>query len=1231
MAEKELTYVIKVRDDGTAVISKLQSSLKTVTDQKSNVDALSNSFKNLGGNVASNSVKKFGKDVEASTLTAKKHVDSLASSFTFLGSANLKNTAKGIEDLTGKSKQWGEELNKAFTGVSTGKITKDIQDTAKVTKTSVDDISKSFQTIGVGPSAATTKRFTDDLQAGTKQAKVNVDQVKTSFDTVGTAAIAAGGKVKAGFTEPIEGVKKAATEATSSFNSMIQSATIAGGISGKMATGFGDISKELKGMKFIEFGKGGSFSEVAAGAGAAAVAVKSFGSGIGGIIGTIGKWTFGIGTVTAALAAMRAMTLGAIKEAAEQERIIERLKGTLGTYGYTWNVVGKEIIDWSNNVRKTTTFNDEEALITLNAMMFATNSYREGIKLSDTAMKLSKRTGVDLESTYRTLQLAITGNVEALGRQIPSLRGAGVLFSEYATIAEKATWAQEAFNKIVKDAPDKIDIYSEAVKKLQNSWDELMKSWGQKLLPSAETVVSNLKKITDAINKSESEVSEMKLRAVWAKTSEAEKIFAKGLAGQKEIEPAFQAWKKTPPGQALIQPGKTSEEIKLAASSEGERQKQIAEATQKGRDIQDTITLQAQAKLNAKLTQLSAIGIDESQKVITDIQAKYMEQRISLQKMESGKIVATDAGAAQVLTALTKAESSETIKAQFMVIGAIQETAAKILESEGFIREAFQKRRDSINSLYVFDEVKRSEAIDLLDVEIRAYYRNQQAVESSNISQLLGMKGWAVEAAKVEAQQKRMTDEYIKATPAVKKTIDALSEYKVKMAEISETEVTIGLEKSLYGAIGAQRVLIDLERQLNNLKAIGTKDEALKITTYGRLAQLSKQDLDIAQRRIEFDQDTAKWGIVSNIYAERGLTITAERMRYGSEEATQRLKITEAEEKQGKIKEQIGILLLSQAEYLNKEKIAALRIEDENLGKVVSKEKDILNLTVIQNKERMKNAELQKEVSFWTDYVARGQLGGLIAYEASNKQLEKELEGLKEIGVQESVISRYRGMRQRELKVQTGAATLSEAAVAGLEKFRASVGTIQSDIANFEDTTLKNFASGWGDLVVQWVDGTKSMGEAFRDFAKDFLLQTLRMIQQMMMMRAIKAILGGVLGGAGGGGGMGGPGTTAGSEYNMGVAHSGGTIGESAFAMRMVPASTFYSAQKYHGGLSNDEFPAILQRGEKVTPKGQPTSNNTLSISIPINVSNPKFASSLRSELEDSVTKIVDKKIKEYS
>ncbi len=53
-----------------------------------------------------------------------------------------------------------------------------------------------------------------------------------------------------------------------------------------------------------------------------------------------------------------------------------------------------------------------------------------------------------------------------------------------------------------------------------------------------------------------------------------------------------------------------------------------------------------------------------------------------------------------------------------------------------------------------------------------------------------------------------------------------------------------------------------------------------------------------------------------------------------------------------------------------------------------------------------------------------------------------------------------------------------------------------------------------------------------------------------------------------------------------GLFHSGGIVGETPVPTRRVPSALFADAPRLHFGLRSDEFPAILQKGETVIPKG---------------------------------------------
>ncbi len=143
---------------------------------------------------------------------------------------------------------------------------------------------------------------------------------------------------------------------------------------------------------------------------------------------------------------------------------------------------------------------------------------------------------------------------------------------------------------------------------------------------------------------------------------------------------------------------------------------------------------------------------------------------------------------------------------------------------------------------------------------------------------------------------------------------------------------------------------------------------------------------------------------------------------------------------------------------------------------------------------------------------------------------------------------------------------------------------LQQATKDFED---------WGKQLEQIADGiAQSIRSSFEDFFFKVMKNDIENLEDLwsalgdMVMRIIANIAA--------------QRATAGisSAINMGidagiaaftkspVAHSGGVIGTSSFPTRIVPAGIFANAPRYHSGLAGDEFPAILQRGETVLPKG---------------------------------------------
>lgn len=128
--------------------------------------------------------------------------------------------------------------------------------------------------------------------------------------------------------------------------------------------------------------------------------------------------------------------------------------------------------------------------------------------------------------------------------------------------------------------------------------------------------------------------------------------------------------------------------------------------------------------------------------------------------------------------------------------------------------------------------------------------------------------------------------------------------------------------------------------------------------------------------------------------------------------------------------------------------------------------------------------------------------------------------------------------------------------------------------------------------VLQGIAGAMADGKIE---GKELLQILLQVGQQLLTMKGPGggSILSSLFGGLGGGGGGADPwagmrgGGLLGGLIIPGILHDGGTVGKDGYGHgRMVPSSVFAGARKFHKGLMPDEFPAILQRGETVIPRG---------------------------------------------
>lgn len=140
-----------------------------------------------------------------------------------------------------------------------------------------------------------------------------------------------------------------------------------------------------------------------------------------------------------------------------------------------------------------------------------------------------------------------------------------------------------------------------------------------------------------------------------------------------------------------------------------------------------------------------------------------------------------------------------------------------------------------------------------------------------------------------------------------------------------------------------------------------------------------------------------------------------------------------------------------------------------------------------------------------------------------------------------------------------------------------------------ESTVVKGI-KGMEDALVDFVKTGKL---EFKDLADAIIADMIRIMVQQSMLSVMKGasgiggFLSGILGGLGGAAGSAPVGSFDPILMFSNVAHSGGVIGHGGGVYGIYDSSLFDNAPRLHNGLMPDEFPAILQRGERVIPKNQ--------------------------------------------
>lgn len=145
-----------------------------------------------------------------------------------------------------------------------------------------------------------------------------------------------------------------------------------------------------------------------------------------------------------------------------------------------------------------------------------------------------------------------------------------------------------------------------------------------------------------------------------------------------------------------------------------------------------------------------------------------------------------------------------------------------------------------------------------------------------------------------------------------------------------------------------------------------------------------------------------------------------------------------------------------------------------------------------------------------------------------------------------------------------------------------------NEVMRISQDVSKEFASGFVMDIRNGISAVDALANAMNKLADRFLDMAMDQAFSQMFAPFSRGVAGGATAGFNAAQSSGG---LFGGTILPGVLHNGGMVGNDNYPHRMVAASAFANARRYHNGgiagLKPDEVPAILQRGERVLPKGR--------------------------------------------
>ena len=221
-----------------------------------------------------------------------------------------------------------------------------------------------------------------------------------------------------------------------------------------------------------------------------------------GVVGQFGKMAF-VGAV-AGVTALTGVMIKATKAAAAEELQTAQLAHQIGRLGLDAEKAMAQVDALANSQQSLTRFGDTDTRRMLAQLIMLSNDYAGSMKNLTLAQDMAESGLFSAESATRMIGMAMTGNIEILGRYIPQLKSSNNEMLKTMTSSEKGAYAIELLTEKFGGLATQIgDTTAGAWAKLTNAISDAWEALGKGALKETS---ANLDNLTESIKDSEDEL-----------------------------------------------------------------------------------------------------------------------------------------------------------------------------------------------------------------------------------------------------------------------------------------------------------------------------------------------------------------------------------------------------------------------------------------------------------------------------------------------------------------------------------------------------------------------------------------------------------------------------------------------------------------------------------------------------------------------------------------------------